>query len=107
MQQANPKFRIKNGRIKQSIMGWTFDPMPTPELAKLCKEIGFGGNGRNFPQTLSNDQGSRFGHFIAGSHGFKKGPVDPANHDECVEKLTEAIELCADAGYKRGKLSRA
>ena len=37
MQQANPKFRIKNGRIKQSIMGWTFNPMPTPELAVLCK----------------------------------------------------------------------
>jgi hypothetical protein len=21
-------------------MGWTFDPMPTPELARLCKDIG-------------------------------------------------------------------
>ena len=31
MKQANPKFSIKNGRIKQSIMGWTFNPMPTPE----------------------------------------------------------------------------
>jgi hypothetical protein len=40
MKQANPEFRIKNGRIKQSIMGWTFNPMPTPELAKLCKEVG-------------------------------------------------------------------
>ena len=40
MDQADPKFRIKNGRIKQSIMGWTFNPMPTPELAKLCREVG-------------------------------------------------------------------
>ena len=38
--QADPKFRIQNGRIKQSIMGWTFNPMPTPELARLCKEVG-------------------------------------------------------------------
>ena len=38
---------------------------------------------------------------LVGSHGFKKGPVDPANHGECIEKLTEAIELCAAAGYKR------
>ena len=33
------KFRIKNGRIKQFIMGWTFNAIP-PELAVLCKEIG-------------------------------------------------------------------
>ena len=32
--------RISKGRIRQSIMGWTFNPMPTPELAKLCKQIG-------------------------------------------------------------------
>ena len=38
---------------------------------------------------------------LVGSHGFKKGPVDPANHGECVQKLTEAIEMCAAAGYKR------
>ena len=33
-------YRIRNGRIRQSIMGWTFTPMPTPELAKHCKDIG-------------------------------------------------------------------
>ena len=33
-------FRIKNNRIRQSIMGWCFNPMPTMELAKHCKEIG-------------------------------------------------------------------
>ena len=86
MQQANPKFRIKNGRIKQSIMGWTFNPMPTPELAVLCKEIGLvameGISPKHYP--MIKDLGLDIS--LVGSHGFKKGPVDPANHDECVEK---------------------
>ena len=98
---ANPKFRIKKGRIKQSIMGWTFNPIPTPELAKLAKEVGLvameGISREHDPlvRKLGMDVS------LVGSHGFKKGPVDPANHAECVAKLTEAIELCADAGYKR------
>lgn len=37
---------------------------------------------------------------MVGSHGFNKGPVDPSNHDECVEKLIQAIELCSASGYK-------
>tara|TARA_B100001057_G_scaffold27162_3_gene24934 strand:+ start:38252 stop:39160 length:909 start_codon:yes stop_codon:yes gene_type:complete len=98
---ADPKFRIKKGRIKQSIMGWTFNPMPTPELAKLCKEIGLvameGISPKHYPliQELGMDVS------LVGSHGFKEGPVNPKNHEACVEKLTEAIELCAAAGYKR------
>ena len=98
---ANPKFRISKGRIKQSIMGWTFKPMPAPELAKLAKEVGLvameGISQEHYPMLgkLGLDVS------LVGSHGFKNGPVDPSNHDECIAKLTEAIELCADAGYKR------
>ena len=98
---ADPKFRIKKGRIKQSIMGWTFNPMPTPKLAQLCKEIGLlameGISREHYPLLKKLDLDVS----LVGSHGFKKGPVDPKNHEECVAKLTEAIELCADAGYKR------
>ncbi len=98
---ADPKFRIKKGRIKQSIMGWTFNPMPTPKLAQLCKEIGLvameGISREHYPLLKKLDLDVS----LIGSHGFKKGPVDPKNHEECVAKLTEAIELCADAGYKR------
>ena len=99
--RADPKFRIKKGRIKQSIMGWTFNPMPTAKLAQLSKEIGLvameGISREHYPllKKLGLDVS------LLGSHGFKKGPVDPKNHEECAAKLTEAIELCADAGYKR------
>ena len=99
--QANPRFRIKNGRIKQSIMGWTFNPMPTPELAKLCKEVGLVAMEGISPKYYPMIKELGLDISLVGSHGFKKGPVDPANHAECIEKLTEAIELCAAAGYKR------
>ena len=99
--KANPKFRVKNGRIKQSIMGWTFKPMPVPELARLSKEVGLvameGISRDHYPLLKKLDLDVS----LLGSHGFKKGPVDPKNHDECLAKLTEAIEVCAGAGYKR------
>ena len=75
--------------------------MPTPELAKLCKEIGFaameGISRKHYPlvKKLGMDIS------LVGSHGFKNGPVNPKNHEECIAKLTEAIEFCAEAGYKR------
>ncbi len=99
--QANPKFRIKNGRIKQSIMGWTFNPMPTPKLAKLCKEVGLVAMEGISPQYYPMIKELGLDISLVGSHGFKKGPVDPGNHGECIQKLTEAIEMCAAAGYKR------
>ena len=101
MNKANPKFRIRNGRIKQSIMGWTFNPMPTLELAKLCKEIGLVAMEGISPKFYPKIKELGLDISLVGSHGFKKGPVDPSNHDECVEKITQSIELCASAGYKR------
>ena len=33
-------YKIQHGRIRQSVMGWCFNPMPTPELMKHCHDIG-------------------------------------------------------------------
>ena len=101
MNQADPAFRVRNGRIKQSIMGWTFNPMPTPELAKLCKEVGLVAMEGIAPKYYPMIRDLGLDVSLVGSHGFKTGPVDPANHEECVGKLMEAIELCVAAGYKR------
>ena len=101
MKKANPNFRIRNGRIKQSIMGWTFNPMPTLELASLCKEIGLVAMEGISPKYYPKIKELGLDISLVGSHGFKKGPVDPANHDECVQKIKQSIELCASAGYKR------
>lgn len=94
------RYRIRNGRIRQSIMGWTFDPMPTPELARLCKDIGLvameGIDAKFYPAV--RELGLAIS--LVGSHGFAKGPFNPANHDHCEQKLREGIDLAAQVNCK-------
>lgn len=93
-------FRISNGRIRQSIMGWTFNPMPTPELARACKEIGLvameGVSAEHYP--LIKELGMEIS--LVGSHGFARGPFNPANHEFVIEKLREGIDLAVKFGSK-------
>jgi len=90
---VEPDYRIRNGRIRQSIMGWTFNPMPTPELARHCKEIGLvameGIDAKHYP--MIRELGLAVS--LVGSHGFGKGPFNPANHDFCESRLREGIDL--------------
>jgi hydroxypyruvate isomerase len=93
-----PDYRIKNKRIRQSIMGWTFNPMPVPELARLCKEIGLvameGIGAEHYPMVKS--LGLEIS--LVGSHGFAKGPFNPANHEFVTQKLREGIDLAVKVG---------
>jgi hydroxypyruvate isomerase len=91
-------FRIRNGHIRQSIMAWTFNPMPMPELARHCREIGLvameGLSPTHFP--MMKELGLKVS--LMGSHGFAKGPTDPANHPECIKKLREGIDAAVAWG---------
>lgn len=95
---VEPDYRIRNRRIRQSIMGWTFDPMPTPDLARLCKEIGLvamEGVGReHYP--MIRELGLEIS--LVGSHGFAEGPVNRTNHPKVVRALREAIDVAVQAG---------
>ena len=96
--EVPPDFKIKNGRIRQSVMGWCFNPMDHVELAKQCKDIGMpaieGINTKHYPKV--KELGLKIS--IVPSHGFAKGPVDPDNFDMCVKKLRESIDLAAKVG---------
>jgi hydroxypyruvate isomerase len=82
-------------------MGWCWKPMDMLELAKHAKEIGLVGiegiDSKLYPDV------KKLGLEISlvGSHGFAKGPCNPAFHDEVVAKLTESINLAADVGCKK------
>ena len=94
----NANFKISKGRIRQSIMGWTFNPMPTGELARLCKEIGLvameGVGAEHYP--MIKELGLEIS--LVGSHGFARGPFNPANHEFVIEKLREGIDLAVKFG---------
>lgn len=93
--EADPNFKIRNGRIRQSIMGWTFNPMPTPELARLCKDIGLvameGIDRKDYP--MIRELGLQIS--LVGSHGFSRGPFNRANHASVIQALREGIDTAA------------
>ena len=86
-------YKATNGRIKQSIMGWTYNPMPTEELARHCKKIGLvameGIDSKHYPMV--RELGLSIS--LVGSHGFARGPYNRANHDFVKQKLREGIDL--------------
>lgn len=98
MADDDPDFKIKNGRIKQSIMGWTFNPMPTEELAKHCKNLGMhameGVDAKFYP--MIRELGLKIA--LTGSHGFQKGPCDPANREMVIAKIKEGIDRAVEFG---------
>jgi hydroxypyruvate isomerase len=98
---ADPEFQVKRGRIRQSIMGWTYAPMPVPELARLCREIGFaameGVDPSHYP--MIRDLGMEIA--LVGSHGFSKGPLNPNHRDEVISRLRQGIETAERYGSKR------
>ena len=94
--ELNPTFKVTKGRIRQSVMGWCFKPMPAVELAKHCKAIGLeameGISAADYPAVRK--LGLKIS--LVGSHGFKKGPFSKANHEYCVERLKAGIDLAVE-----------
>jgi hydroxypyruvate isomerase len=97
-QADDPAWKITNGRVKQSIMGWTFNPMPTEELARHCKALGMhameGVDAKHYP--MIRELGLKIA--ITGSHGFAKGPCDPAHREFAVAKIKEGIDRAVEFG---------
>ena len=91
-------FKIRNKKIRQSVMGWCFNPMPVPDLIQHCVDIGLeaieGISPTFYPQAVA--AGLKIS--LVGSHGFAKGPVDPANHAECISKLKSSIDTAVEFG---------
>ena len=81
-----------SGRVRQSVMGWCFNPMDPVTLAGHCKRIGLEAI-EGIPAS-AYDAVTELGLKISlvSSHGFAKGPVDPENHAEVEAKLRESID---------------
>ena len=94
-------FKVKNGRIRQSVMGWCFNPMPTMELAKHCKEIGLvameGIDAKYYP--ADRELGLKIS-LVSGGHGFRNGPCDPKITETVINGIKKGIDLAADIGTK-------
>lgn len=89
---------IKNGRVRQSVMGWCFDPMDPVTLARHCKAIGIeaieGISSEHYPAITA--LGVKIA--LVDSHGFARGPLDPQYHPFVKQKLLEGIDLAVQFG---------
>jgi len=98
---ADPAYRIRNQGIRHSVMGWCFNPMPTPDLARHAREIGLVGiegiDRKHYPSAREIGLGIS----LVSSHGFAKGPCNPAFRAESVAKLDEAIDVAAAVGSRK------
>lgn len=98
---VDPEFVIKNGQIRQSIMGWCFkDHFDAIELAKHCKALGLVAMEGIPRESYAEVRKLGLDISLISSHGFAKGPCNPENHDEVVSKLTEAIEVAQEVDCK-------
>jgi hydroxypyruvate isomerase len=95
---AEPDYRIRRGRIRQSIMGWTYSPMPALELARWCKEIGLvameGIDRKDYAAV--REMGLAIS--LVGSHGFGRGPFSRENHEHVAQALREGIDTAVEFG---------
>lgn len=91
-------FTVSRGKIRQSVMGWCFKPMPVPDLIKHCAAIGYqaieGINPKFYPEAVK--QGLKIS--LVSSHGFATGPVDSNNHELCIAKLKSSIDKAVEFG---------
>ena len=98
---ADAPYRIANGRIRQSVVPWCFNPMPVEELAKHSASLGLKSVELCDPKYWPMLKELGMTCAISGSHGFAKGFAHREEWDECHAKLRERIAQCADFGVER------
>lgn len=100
-QEAAGPYKIQNGRLKQSVVPWCFNPMGVEELARHSAAMGLKSvelcDPKHWP--LLKELGMTCA--ISGSHGFAKGFAHKEEWAECHTKLRERIEQCAAARVER------
>lgn len=94
--EADTNWKITNGRIKQSVVAWCFNPMPVEELAAAAAALGFQSLELADPKHWPTLRKHGLTCAIAGSHGFAKGWNHKENWEFCRDKITAAVEASAD-----------
>lgn len=98
---AAPLYQVKNGRIRQSVVPWCFNPMPVPELAGHAAKLGLKSVELCDPKFWPALKELGLTCAIAGSHGFARGFANTGEHAECLATLRRRIDECAAAGVER------
>jgi hydroxypyruvate isomerase len=96
---ASELYRIRNGRIRQSVIHWCYQPMPVEELASGAARLGMESVELVTPEYWPLLKRLGLICAMAPSHGFIKGFAHTEEHEECLKVLRERIDQCAAAGF--------
>ncbi len=95
---ASDDFKVSRGRIRQSVMGWCFKPMPAIELARHCREIGLMGIEGIAWDDYPSVRKLGLEISLVSSHGFQTGPISRENHAANAKKLRASIDMAVAVG---------
>jgi hydroxypyruvate isomerase len=100
-QSVEGLYKIKNGRIRQSVIHWCFKPMTPDELAGHAADLGMA-SVELVPAEAWPDLTKRgLVCAISPSHGWRTGFAQTSQHDDCIKTLRERIDQTAAAGFER------
>jgi hydroxypyruvate isomerase len=91
-------YKIKNGRIQQSVIPWCFKPMTPAQIVDTSVKIGLKSVELIGPEHWPALKEKGLTCAIAGSHGFARGFAHKEEHDECSKVLRTNIDLASKAG---------
>jgi hydroxypyruvate isomerase len=91
---------VSNGRVKQSACRWCYGKIPLEELASASKQMGLVGLDLLRPDEFEAIKAHGLVCTMTSTHGLTVGLNDPANHDECLKAIHQAIEATAKEGWR-------
>jgi hydroxypyruvate isomerase len=94
-------YKVKNGRIRQSVILWCFNPMTPAELASHASDLGMASVELVSPDSWPELTRRGLACAISPSHGWRTGFAQQSQHEECIKILRERIEQTAAAGFEK------
>jgi len=94
-------YRIKNGRIRQSVIFWCFDPMTAAELAGHAADMGMSSVELVAPEHWPELTQRGLVCAMAPSHGWRTGFAQVSQHQQCIDTLRTRIDQASAAGFER------
>jgi hydroxypyruvate isomerase len=102
-QEAKPGelYKVRNGRVRQSVILWCFNPMTPAELAGHAADLGMASVELMAPESWPELTKRGLVCAITPSHGWRAGVAQPGEHDACVQLLRQRIDQTAAAGFTK------
>ena len=92
-------YKVRNGRVRQSVVSWCFNPMTPPELAGHAADLGMASVELVGPEFWPELTRRGLVCAISPSHGWRTGFAHKEEHDACIQMLRTRIDQTAAAGF--------